>query len=925
VIVTATILVFPDRVFILENLIESGRLEMARKYIQKYTTEHPDDVLLFIISSNIHLLEGRADKAIETLKPFLDKDNVSKPALLRLAQLYEWERNPQMALVVLERTSELFPDDPYVWNRLISYYRYLGQMNNEVRAIIALSRINQQVKQKNTILSIIDRKIFEIAGLHTNHPDQMTTYLLSKLNVIRKNLADELADKTVSKKIKEESVEYSMTRIIELYVYVDMLEEIKPFARELDHRLHTKFKYRMTLMTVMRWADLDSEAVAYLWELHENEPKQTKILEQIVGISRENGEIQTAMDALQKLLNIHPTSEDYGQKLAQLYIEQEKYSDAFQIYQQFMHRFSNQKYAALLLDTANSSDQKALMLEAVEAVQPISNKSLALIKQLVEIYLSLEKLQLAYDTGLQYLSSVNKPEKDFLKKMLEIAIWTTTPKNILSSIAHVQRYFPDDSELTIQCADAFLAINRSQDAFLLYGKIIHSKHDNRSLLIKYMDIASYTQNPDMMTSAALTTAKLSKSDYLVIEKSTQLLQWTNQPGRAYDILEKWLQINGGSVLQVQKLLSLATESGERAKIKKAVSLMKTHVQRDPTIYLTIAKEAITSGATNEAIFAYEAYLRQKKNDTDIQRKLAQLYVWEGQTDKAFQVYRQLFEKFPKDPTIRKKLIEIAGWTKNESSIAFLVAEKANANPSDYSLQLKAGEAYIASGQTQESIEFFERALTIEPSRIELRRKLAQYYGWLDQYNDQIRLLESIQQFGRLTQSERILVAQAAMNNKQPEKAISLLEPLFKRQLLSETSGIILAHAFQQKGQNAKSFQIYKQLSQQYQDDPRFLSKMGNEILWMQNQVMALSFFKKALTNDPNNLDALKGCAEIYAGKNKTGKAIHFFKRYLKLNPDNYEVRYQLAELFYSKGQKQNAFKHYQKALTLIDRHQRQHR
>jgi len=30
-------------------------------------------------------------------------------------------------------------------------------------------------------------------------------------------------------------------------------------------------------------------------------------------------------------------------------------------------------------------------------------------------------------------------------------------------------------------------------------------------------------------------------------------------------------------------------------------------------------------------------------------------------------------------------------------------------------------------------------------------------------------------------------------------------------------------------------------------------------------------------------------------------------------------------LFYAKGQKQYAYKHYQKALTLIDRHKKQHR
>jgi len=925
VIVSATILVFPDRQFIVKQLIESGRLEMARQYIKKYSAEHPDDMILYILSSDIELLEGRADKAIEKLIPLMTHENVSKEVLLQLARLYEWERNPKMALKVLERMSEVFPDDSQVWNRLISYYRYSGQISNEIRSIVALSRLNYQQKQKNVVLSLLDKKLFEISNMYSKSPDQITSYLLSKLNVVRKNYADEIADKDISINDKHEAAEFAMTRIIELYVYSDLFEEMKPFASLLDQQLRTKFKYRMTLMTVMRWADMDNEAVAYLWELHEKNPRQIEFLEQIVKISRENGETVTAINALQKLIRLRPNNQDYGIQLAQVLIEDEKYADALQIYKKLMDLFPNRNYGVLLLRTANGSGRQELMNAAVAMVLTIPDKSPELLKQLVEIYLSLEKIQLAYDAGLQYLFTEKNPEKEFFKKILEIAIWSNQPKNILSTVSLIQKQFPHDTELMIQCANAYLAVNQSQDAFLLYGKAIHEKHDDRTFMLKYLEIASYTQNPDIMSSAALTAARISEKDYLIIEKSVQLLQWTNQSSKAFEIFERWFQSNGGSALQAQKLLTLARESGDPVKMQKAMRIMRNHVTRDPKIYLTIAQEAVASGMSREAIFAYEAYLRQKNDDSKIQTKLAELYVRDGQIEKAFQMYRQLFEKYPEDSTIREKLIEIAGWTQNTSAIAFLIAEKANAMPSDYSLQVKAGDACIAAGQTKESIVFFERALTIMPNAIDIRQKLAQYYGWLEQYDDRIRILESIQKYGQLTQNERIDIAQAALNNKQPEKVISLLMPLLKRQLLSETSGFLLAQAFQQKGQHSKSIQIYRQLAQQYQDDPILMSKMGNQILWMQNQEVALSFFKQALKNDPNNLDALKGSAQIYAWKNNSEKAIHFFNRYLNLNADDYEVRYQLAELFYAKGQKQYAFKHYQKALILIDHHKKNHR
>ncbi|ETR69932.1 MAG: hypothetical protein OMM_03601 [Candidatus Magnetoglobus multicellularis str. Araruama] len=203
VIVTASVLVFPDRHFIVSQLIESGRLSTARNYINQFTREQPDDALLFIMSSNIHLIEGRPDKAIDVLKPFLSHQNVSKDHLLRLAQLYEWERDPKNALSVLERTVEVFPHDIHVWNRLINYYRYFGLIEDEVRGIIGLTQLNNKISQKNFFLRIIDPKMLEIADLYLKSKDPMTAYLLSKLHIVRNNLVSDIDDQSLSEKDKK--------------------------------------------------------------------------------------------------------------------------------------------------------------------------------------------------------------------------------------------------------------------------------------------------------------------------------------------------------------------------------------------------------------------------------------------------------------------------------------------------------------------------------------------------------------------------------------------------------------------------------------------------------------------------------------------------------------------------------------------------
>ncbi|KPA19223.1 hypothetical protein MHK_000527 [Candidatus Magnetomorum sp. HK-1] len=919
IIVTATVLVFPDQHFVARELINSGRLDTARYYIKRYTNKNPNDAILFIMSSDTYLIEGMPDKAIEELKPFLDHEGVSKKLLFRLAQLYEWERNPRMALKVLERTAEVFPNDKNVWNRLISYYRYLGQSENEVNAIISIVKLNNQNAEKDIILSIIDKKQFEIAKEHSKNPDPMTAYLLSKFHVIRNNYADDIADPHITKQKKNETAEFSMMRIIELYVYADLMNEIKIFAHNLDQKLNTGYKYRFALTNVLRWSDLDDDALSYLWQLQKNNPDQPEILDQIVKISLENDRIDEAITALKNLWNSKPGNPDYGKQLARLYDETEKYSDAFDIYKALQKQSKGKGYAVKLLNTAMNSNQKKLMLEAINTVKDIRAKPSELLKQIVESYLFIEKPRRAFEYGLQYIKTQLTPAKEYVEKLFDIAVWANSFDMIKQSISLVKKYFSDDPALIIKSGDAFLSLEKPKEAFLIYGTIIHSKTNDREFLLKYMDIASYTENPEFMISAALTTSKLRPKDLKIINKCVQLLQWSNHIEKAYAIFEKWFRQNGGNSKQAQQLLRLAQETALPKTMKRAVQLTKQSMPHNPEIQLEIAEQAIASGLIDEAIYAFEDYLNSKKDDTAVQRQLAELYVWTGQQEAAFQIYQKLHEKFPDDIPIRDKMIEIAEWTKNSAATAYLVAEMADEKPSDESLQLKAGEAWIAAGETEKSISYFEQALKKNPGNIELLRKLAQYYGWLERYDDSIKTLEKIESYGTLSENEIIQLAQASMDRKNPQKVIALLNEQARDKTLSETSGILLAAAYEQTGQKDKAISIYKTMAQQYPDNSEILTEMGNQLLWMKRLDVALTFYKQAISIDPENMTALKGCAQIYAWHNNSDKAIQYYERYIQLNPDDYEVRYQLGELLFSKGQKRYAFKHYQKALALINR------
>jgi len=918
VIVTATMIIFPKQHFIAQELINSGRLETARLYIKHYTSTNPDDALLFIMSSNTYLIEGNPGKAIDELKSFLNQEKVSKKVLLRLIQLYEWEREPELALKALERTTRIFPNDINIWKKMIGYYRYFGNSEKEIDAIISLARLNHQQIKKDAILQAIDQKMVDIADEHVNNNDPMTSYLLSRLTIVRENYADNISDPTIGKNEQQEIKTYTITRIFELYVYADLIDDIKMFAQQLDRQLNTGITNRISLMTVFRWAGMDDEAVAYLWDLQKEERYHNEVLNQIVTISLQNGEYKGAIDALKKLLLSDPNNETYSFKLAQLYVESENYAGAYDIYTKLSELFPGKEYQELVIQTALHSNQKKLALDAIKRVESIQNKSPEMINYLAEIFLFLEQPARAYTYKQQYVDTLKPPDRNHLKQLLDIAVWSNQQTNIDQSFVLVQQYFPEDTELMVKCGDAYLSKGKPEQAYKIYGSVIHLKTDDREFLIKYMETASYTQSPEIMISCALTVSKLRSNDYKLINKCVQLLQWSNQMTQAYILYEDWFHQYGRTTEQTQQLLNLAQATGDPIIVKKAVQLSKQSIPKNPDFLLEIAEQSIASGLTNEAIYAFEAYLMQKKDDSSVQKKLAELFVWSGQLESAFQLYQQLHERFPDDIFVRDKMIEIASWTKNSSATAYLVAEMAEASPSVYTLQIKAGDALVAAGQTQKSIPFFERALQKKPDNIDLLRKLSQYFGWLEQYNDSIRVLEKIASLGQITTTERIQVAQFYMDHKKPQKAIRLLNGLTEQQL-EQSSGILLAIAYEQTGQQTKAIALYKFLARKYPDNPDILLQMGNQLLWMNQLDTALSFYEQTLSIDPGQLEALKGCAQIYLSKNNAEKAIQYFNQYVKLNPNDYEVLYQLGELLFAKGQKNNAFKHYQKALALINR------
>ena len=372
---------------------------------------------------------------------------------------------------------------------------------------------------------------------------------------------------------------------------------------------------------------------------------------------------------------------------------------------------------------------------------------------------------------------------------------------------------------------------------------------------------------------------------------------------------------------------------------------------DTQISLKIAELYQGMGDEMEAIDAYVHYLKLNPNDGNAQKRLAQLYLWTNQqkeaaelmlavananhrdkhalikaakyfeeaglAKRAFELYESLYNKYPRDMSIQDDLIRLASWTNKWGYVAPLLGKISDSDPENFKRASDAGNAFVAIKDLKEGIKYLERASALRPDEVDLRKKLAKYYGWIGSMDKKIVELEYLDSVGQLEKKEKILLAQAYLDRDDGAKALKYLKHYEKEDILQRKEGLMLAMAFELSGKNELAIGVYKRLAKENMQDAAFLARLGNQALWINHEDIALSFFKSALRKDTKNLLALKRSAQIYAGQNNTNRAIKLYVYYNRLNPDDYETHFQLGELFFANERKADAFKEYKRSLKLI--------
>ncbi len=476
----------------------------------------------------------------------------------------------------------------------------------------------------------------------------------------------------------------------------------------------------------------------------------------------------------------------------------------------------------------------------------------------------------------------NNPE--IFRFLADIALEYGDIAGVVAAYEALLKISPDSVMYNERLAGIYLSAEKPDKAYAVYKKLVKINNNDQAYLIKMLEIAGLTGDPNTMREAVAFAQNSGFEGLGLMLKTSELLLATGDVGKSIDIYNRLLIIYPDNTA-VKKLLA------------------KSYIwANQPKKAFTIMRRAVGDAGDKDALL-----------------ELARYAASAGFNDEAFIILEKLYEEEPEDSSIHQDLLRFGMWTNRVKRVAEILGGISDLAPNDFDKALKAGDAFAQADLMAVSVRYYERSLDLDSGNIDLRRKLAKYSGWLGLNDKALTHLEYLQASGYIEPGEAVVLAQLYLDKKDGKRALACLDMFIETEPLPVSEGIMVATAHELMGEYDLAIAVYNRLAQTHPDNVELLVKIGNQALWINRTDVAFQFFKKALKRDRRNARALKGIAQIYAQKSDIEMAISSFTKYNALNPGDYEAHFMLGELYYSAGDKSAASIEYKTAMNLINK------
>ncbi|PIE67160.1 MAG: hypothetical protein CSA23_05245 [Deltaproteobacteria bacterium] len=661
VILGATFAVFPTRRSLLPILFDSGRFKQARIVIDPLLKDAADDSELIGMSVRLHLIEGSPHLAIEQLRQLNRVLPLHADQLVELARLYEWTRKPQDARKAWEAALEKAPGNELIMARLIGYYRYAGETEKKAALIVRLVRQQRSapVEPENNPLAERIADELEMKGrevVAALSPEPLEAMLISGLYQIYSQIVD--TDAAAVKPDDPKTTHYTL-RCLEQFVWAGFQQRGEAFAQELDELWDSGIDRQMLLVDVLRWSDMNREALDLLERIYQRVPAREDVLTAMAATAIAAEDPAAAIDAYPLLKHSLLTTEPGVEAFSEL------------------------------IQVAEYTENSALVADALEIAETRFPTDPDVLMQVAEGWLSAGRPEKAY-ASMRRLTALRGDRADDMERTLEMAEHTGDAHTIQSAVEWALEIDPDDTDLIDRAVDMYLAAGRPDRAYLLKADMVqrHRRVDEVPALIRLAEATGQSKlledalgkglmlRPgDAEIQRRLAVFYLSqgseKQSIAVFEKYlrrnpgdraaqvqlAQLYEWQRQPRKALDVYRQLAERYPDDPDLSAAVDRLTRSSGDREAILNLLIAQAAGHPEDAGKALSAGMELVAENRLEQSLVYLERAARLDPQRTATWRTLADVYAWTGKSDALILALEKLVASGDLDPQQRVLLAD----------------------------------------------------------------------------------------------------------------------------------------------------------------------------------------------------------------------------------------------------------------------------
>jgi tetratricopeptide (TPR) repeat protein/HEAT repeat protein len=230
----------------------------------------------------------------------------------------------------------------------------------------------------------------------------------------------------------------------------------------------------------------------------------------------------------------------------------------------------------------------------------------------------------------------------------------------------------------------------------------------------------------------------------------------------------------------------------------------------------------------------------------------------------------------------------------DQALPVLIKKLEDQHPGDYARLALLGSLYEETGDSQNALKNYRRALALEPRQIDLRLKmirLLQADGELEQaiaaYEGIIRAAPNNPQFV-------FEMCDALIQRGDRTRALRLLTELESRAGSDEEVQSRLGEFYGRIGENDRALKVLARLAEIGGNDPSHLADLGDHYFQEGNTVLAVATWKRILVTVTPRARALAALGDVYVEHDMLPEALIVLREATDLEPQNLAFKKDLA-------------------------------